>query len=120
MNASEDDSQQARSPTRMIAMGSAAVTEGFALIGFETWPDASESDLAEVLGGLIKRREKALVLLEPDLARCQCEELQKVLNEGGRIVVTEVPPLHAPGEYHPAVEDLVMSILGPSALGDQS
>jgi vacuolar-type H+-ATPase subunit F/Vma7 len=105
--------------TRMIAMGSAALTEGFALVGFETWPDATEDELAEVLGGLLKRREKALVFLEPCLARCKCAELNRVQAEGGRIVVTEVPPLHAPGTYHPAVEEMVVSVLGPAALDDK-
>ena len=102
--------------TRMIAMGSAALAEGFALIGFETWPDASEADLQGVLQELQKRRQRALLFLEPYLARCDCAELDQVRSEGGRIVVTEIPPLHAPGNYHPVVEDLVLSVLGSNAL----
>jgi len=33
--------------------------------------------------------------------------------------VTEVPPLHAPEAYHPQVEELVLRVLGPSALEGQ-
>jgi len=39
-----------------------------------------------------------------------------VRNEGGRLIITEIPPLQAPGSYQPAVDDLVRSALGPSAL----
>lgn len=105
--------------TRMIAMGSAALVQGFALIGFETWPDASEEDLARVLADLIRAQEKAVVFLEPHLIRCQSQELARVRAEGGRIVVTEVPLLHAPGDYHPLVEELVTSVLGPAALEEK-
>lgn len=105
--------------TRMIAMGSAALVQGFALIGFETWPDASEEDLARVLADLIRAQEKAVVFLEPHLVRSQCRELARVRAEGGRIVVAEVPLLHAPGDYHPLVEELVTSVLGPAALEEK-
>lgn len=106
--------------TRLIAMGSAALMEGFALIGFETWPDAAADDVERVLASLVKQRRRALVLLEPALARSHGAVLRKVRTEGGRIVVTEVPPLRAPGEYHPEVEDLVVSLLGAAALEERS
>jgi vacuolar-type H+-ATPase subunit F/Vma7 len=102
--------------TRLVFMGGAALTAGFALIGFETYPDATPEDLERLLEGLVERHESALVLLEPHLARCQCGILETVRSEGARIVVTEVPPLHAPGDYHPLVEDLVTSVLGAHAL----
>lgn len=102
--------------TRMIVMGSSALTQGFTLIGFETWGDASPDDVERVLAELLRRRERAMVLLEPDLARCASPSLKKIYAEGGHIVVTEVPPLHAPREYHPEVEELVASVLGSAAL----
>lgn len=102
--------------TRLIAMGSAALTEGFSLIGFETWPDASEEDLEEVLNEIMSQKQKALVFLEPHLAKCDCSSLRKVQMEGGNILVTEIPSLHTPGDYRPQVEDLVVSVLGASAL----
>lgn len=104
--------------TRLIAMGSAELTLGFRLIGFETFPDAVEDDVERLLRDLVTNKEKALVLLEPGLARSGTKSLEHVRNEGGRIVVTEVPALNAPQDYHPEVEDVVRNVLGPGALED--
>ena len=104
--------------TRLIAMGGAELTLGFRLVGFETWPDADADDVERVLAELIDSQDQALVLLEPELARSGVPSLEQVRSEGGRIVVTEVPPLHAPHDYHPDVENVVRSVLGPGALED--
>ena len=105
--------------TRMIALGSAALTEGFSLIGFETMPDASAEELEDLLEKLFKQRQRAMIVLERALARSGGRWLRRVRNEGGHIVIAEIPQLHAPEDYHPMVEDLVQSILGPSALEEQ-
>jgi vacuolar-type H+-ATPase subunit F/Vma7 len=105
-------------PTRMVVMGGSGLAEGFALIGFETWPEATEADVEGLLADLLRRRENALVLLEPELARCDCPSLRRARQESGRVVVVEVPPLHAPGSYRPEVEDLVVRMLGAQALED--
>ncbi len=102
--------------TRLIMMGSAALTAGFSLIGFEIWPDASCEELEQLLIELQQRGDTALIFLEPKLANCDCGILQDIQKQGGRIVVTEIPPLDAPGNYRPQVEDLVISVLGKSAL----
>lgn len=102
--------------TRLIAMGSPELTLGFGLIGFETFPGATEAELSKLLDGLVERRERALLFLEPDLARSGLPALERVRGAGGRIVVTEVPSLSTPGDYHPEVEDLVVSVLGAGAL----
>ena len=102
--------------TRLIMMGSAALTTGFSLIGFETWPDANYEQLEELLTELQRKGETALVFLEPELANCDCSILHDIQKKGGHIVVTEIPPLNAPGDYRPQVEDLVISVLGRSAL----
>ncbi len=104
------------SPTRIIALGSAALTEGFSLIGVENIPDATEEQLETLLADLVRRKEKALVFLEHNLARSKGPWLRHVREEGGRVVIAEVPPLHAPGDYHPQVEDVVRAILGAQAL----
>ena len=105
--------------TRLIALGSTALTEGFALIGFETVPEATPRHLEELLAELVKTRQKAMVVIERDLARSSGPWLTRVRNEGGRIVVVEIPQLHAPGDHRPPVEELVKSILGPGALEEQ-
>ncbi len=107
---------KAPTPTRMIALGSAALTGGFDLIGFETIADASAQSLEQLLAELFTTRQKALVVVEVELARSNGFWLRRVRNEGGRIVVVEVPPLEAPADYRPPVEDLVESLLGRSAL----
>ena len=101
---------------RIIVAGSAALTEGFGLIGIETLPDATAEQLESLLAELWRKNEKALVFIEHRLAREAGPWLQRVRDDSGRVVVTEVPPLHTPGEYHPLVEDVVKAVLGPSAL----
>ena len=103
---------------RMIAMGTAALAEGFALLGFETYPDADAARVEKVLEELVRGQHEALVILEQHLARNDGVFLKQVRNESGRIVVTEVPPLHAPADYRPPVEELVERSLGASALED--
>lgn len=104
------------SGARMIAMGGSALMEGFALIGFETWPNADVADVEHLFAELLSKQQQAIVLLEPDLSRSDCPSLNLARKKGGRIIVTEVPLLHAPGDYHPLVEDLVTEVLGPMAL----
>lgn len=102
--------------TRMIAMGEAALMQGFALVGFETWPDATAEDAEALIGEVLRRGQKALIVLEPALVRDAGPALDQARREGGQVVVTEVPPLRAPQSYRPEVEDLVVSILGSGAL----
>ena len=101
---------------RMLALGSAPLVEGFALIGFEAYPDASASQLERLLAELYHGNSTALVLVEHNLAQQGGEWFTRLRSEGGRIVISEVPPLNAPADYHPAVEDLVTDILGKQAL----
>ncbi|WP_456413759.1 V-type ATP synthase subunit F [Thiolapillus sp.] len=105
-----------KADTRLIMMGEAALCAGFSLIGFETWPDASPDQLDALLRELVEREETALVFLEPALARCDCALLQQLQHRGSGIVITEIPPLNAPRDYRPQVEELVVSVLGKNAL----
>lgn len=102
--------------TRLIAMGSAALTEGFSLLGFETYPDATAEELEAVLKELVRKRHQALIFLEDTLARQETSMLRRVRIEEGRIVVVEVPPLQAPENHHLPVEQLVRRVLGAGAL----
>ena len=101
---------------RMIALGGAALAQGFALLGFETRPDATVEDLEQVLQELLRSDAKALVIVEHSLAEAGGPAFRRVRAEGGRIVISEVPPLHAPADYRPPVEALVRRVLGPNAL----
>jgi vacuolar-type H+-ATPase subunit F/Vma7 len=101
---------------RLVVLGTAGLVEGFSLIGAETHPDADQAKVEEVLAQLVKDGSDALVLLESHLAHAGGTWLNRLRNEGGRIVVTELPPLSAPENYAPAVDDVVHAVLGPEAL----
>ncbi len=101
---------------RLVVLGSAGLAEGFSLIGAEVYPDADAAKVEEVLGQLVKDGSEALVLLESALAHAGGHWLSRLRNEGGRIVVTELPPLSAPQDYAPAVDEVVRAVLGPEAL----
>lgn len=101
---------------RLVVLGSAGLTEGFSLIGAEVYPDADSAQVEDVLARLVREGSQALVLLETRLAHAGGPWLNRLRNEGGRIVVTELPPLAAPRDYAPAVDDVVRAVLGPEAL----
>jgi vacuolar-type H+-ATPase subunit F/Vma7 len=104
------------SGARLVVLGSAGLAEGFSLIGAEVHPDADAARVEAVLAALWASGDTALVLLEAHLARGEGEWLKRLRSEGGRIVVTELPPLSAPTDYAPAVDAVVRSVLGPEAL----
>lgn len=101
---------------RLVVLGSAGLAEGFSLIGAEVYPDADAERVEAVLAELWASGAAALVLLEADLARGGGEWLRRLRNEGGRIVVTELPPLSAPAAYAPVVDEMVRQVLGGEAL----
>ncbi len=101
---------------RLIVMGSAGLVEGFRLIGAETYADADPDTVETVLAQLARDGEEALVLLETRLAHQGGPWLDRLRNEGGQIVITELPPLSAPHAYAPAVDDMVRTVLGAEAL----
>lgn len=110
------DTVEAGEGTRLIAIGSAPLVEGFGLIGFEIFPDATMEEVEKILEQIERSQRPALVLIESDLARCPCGVLERIRSRYVRIVVVEIPQLHAPQDFHPEVENLVRSVLGPSAL----
>lgn len=110
------DFDQPSSSARLVVLGSAGLAEGFSLIGAEVYPDADSAQVDAVLAGLVQEGAQALVLLEADLARSGGQWLNRLRNEGGSIVVTELPSLSSPEHYAPAVDDVVRAVLGPEAL----
>ena len=101
---------------RLVVLGSAGLVDGFRLIGAEVHAEADPATVDSVLGQLVKSGDAALVLLETRLAHAGGAWLDRLRNEGGRIVITELPPLHAPQDYAPAVDAVVHAILGPDAM----
>lgn len=111
-----DEAATPAAGARLVVLGSAGLTEGFGLIGAEVYPDADHAKVEQVLADLVAQGAEALVLLEGGLAHGGGEWLNRLRNEGGRIVVTELPPLAAPQDYAPAVDEVVHRVLGPEAL----
>ncbi len=103
-------------PARLIALGSAALMEGFALIGFETYADPAPESVENLMAELLRNQRPALVVIEQSLTRSPGRFLLGAQREGGRIVITEIPEVHLSGSYRSRVESLVQSILGPDAL----
>lgn len=120
LEAGEGGPGTAASPTRLVAMGSRPLIEGFHLLGFETWPDATPAQLEGLLEELERHRDKAFVVLEQGLAREPGPWLKRAYAQGGRIVITEVPPLNAPAEYRSHAEEAVLKVLGANALDESS
>jgi vacuolar-type H+-ATPase subunit F/Vma7 len=101
---------------RLVVLGSAGLAGGFSLIGAEVHVDAEPATVEAVLEQLVKSGDEALVLLETHLAHRGGYWLNRLRNEGGRIVITELPPLPSPHDYAPAVDEVVRTVLGPEAL----
>lgn len=106
----------ASTPARMIALGSSTLMEGFALIGFETYPDPAPEAIEHLLQELLRNQQAALIVIEHRLTRNPGRHLMRAQNEGGRIVITEIPEIRMSGDYQSRVESLVQSTLGPAAL----
>lgn len=105
---------------RLIALGGAALMQGFALLGAETHEDATQEDVERVLAELLRGHDQALVFVENSLVAQSGQHLERVRREGGRIIVSEIPSLDAPDSYRPPVEALVTRVLGPSALEERT
>jgi vacuolar-type H+-ATPase subunit F/Vma7 len=101
---------------RLVVLGSAGLTEGFSLIGAEVYPQADQATVEEVLESLVKQGAEALVLLETNLAHGAGPWLNRLRNEGGSILITELPALSAPQDYTPAVDEIVRNVLGAEAM----
>lgn len=101
---------------RFIVMGSHTLTEGFELLGFETFPEATVATVEKILTELLASQEKALVFLENTLSYPPPPAVLRARRLASRIIITEIPPLNAPETYRPLVEDLVVRVLGTSAL----
>ncbi len=109
-------SMPASGGARLVVLGSAGLTDGFSLIGAEVHADADSATVETVLEALARSGDAALVLLETPLSHAGGPWLNRLRDEGGRIVITELPPLPAPQTYAPAVDAVVRAVLGPQAL----
>lgn len=101
---------------RTLAMGHSTLMDGFALLGIETYPNASVFDLEQLLKQLRRDRERALIYLQQDLAQADLDILDQVRNEGGHILISELPDLLSAEDYQAPVDALIQRVLGASAV----
>ncbi|MCP4389862.1 MAG: hypothetical protein GY802_16325 [Gammaproteobacteria bacterium] len=101
---------------KIIAIGNSALMDGFALLGIQTYADASADEINAVLTELSRNRERALVYLQQDLMSAGIPMIEQLRIQGGSILLCEIPDLHTADEYQPAVEKLIGRVLGSSVL----
>jgi vacuolar-type H+-ATPase subunit F/Vma7 len=98
--------------TRQVFLGAASLATGFRLAGFEVYPDADAAQLDRLLDNLRASRTPALVVIDQALAESDSQRLEWVRQEGGRILLTQVPPLNHPDEMRSSVDDRIEQLLG--------
>lgn len=107
---------------RYLILGSQALVEGFALVGFETFPHATSEQVETVLLELLKRQEKAFVIIESTLTHPSrspekvLPALSRARREAAWLIISEIPPLNSSEIYHPSIETLITQVLGESVL----
>ncbi len=99
-------------------MGNSALMDGFALLGMETFPDATVAEVEQLLTQLSHSKERALIYLQQDLAQADLPILQLIRNEGGNILVSEIPDILSANNYQAPVDQLLRRVLGSSSVQD--
>lgn len=98
--------------TRQLFLGDAELATGFRLAGFEVFPNASIAELDRLLEELISTRAHAFVVVDQALAESDSPRVKQVRSEGGRILLTQVPPLTRPEQMTSSVDDRIQQLLG--------
>ena len=104
----------------MVALGSTELMKGFALIGFETIHDASVDDLKKTVDRLTKQCHRALLFVEHYLANEGRHILNPVMDEGGGIIIVEIPPITNPEALISVVSEKVTHRLGKNVLEESA
>ncbi|MGD8912764.1 MAG: V-type ATP synthase subunit F [Candidatus Thiodiazotropha sp.] len=97
---------------RNIFVGSHALTDGFRLIGFETLIDPDERELDQLLSELQRERQRTLLIIEQSINHIGSKLLKQIRQEGGRIVLTEVPSLRTPDDFHSELDAQLKKLTG--------
>lgn len=102
-------------PTRMIFMGDDSLGDGFRLIGFEVFSNPDEGEVDRLLRELSGARHNAFVVVDQRIMSAEIPALKQLRREGGRIVITAVPPLANPTDLSSEVMGRLQSLFGNSA-----
>ncbi len=106
--------------SRLIFIGSQALTDGFRLIGFETLTDPNAAQIDHLINDLLEQRENAFVVIEQSINELDSRMLQLVRNEGGRIVLSEVPSLKDPSCLHCDLDREIEKLMGTEQLTERA
>ncbi|MDJ0806082.1 MAG: ATPase [Gammaproteobacteria bacterium] len=101
--------------TRLIFIGGPTLTDGFRLVGFETLVDPEIRDIDRLIEELLETPQNAFIVFEQSPEMAQSKLLQQVRNEGGRIVVSEVPALQDPTCFHCDLDRQIERLMGSQA-----
>lgn len=97
---------------RLMAIGQRSLMDGFALLGMETHCDASAEEVESILSALSHKKEKAMIYLQRDPAYDNLPIIQQLRNEGGNILISEIPDILSAHQFHAPVDDLITRVLG--------
>ncbi|MET0090424.1 MAG: V-type ATP synthase subunit F [Candidatus Thiodiazotropha sp.] len=97
---------------RNIFVGGHALTDGFRLIGFETLTDPDAERLDKLLVSLMREKQRALLIIEQSVSRIDSKLLRQIRDEGGYIVLTEVPSLHSPEDFQSELDETLKQLTG--------
>jgi vacuolar-type H+-ATPase subunit F/Vma7 len=101
---------------RIIAVGSQALMDGFALLGIETHVDVEPEELERLLLSIVSSQQRALIYLQQNLLDHDIPILNQIRSEGGSILISEVPSLHEPENRQASIDLLISRTIGASAL----
>lgn len=101
---------------KMIAVGSSALMDGFALLGIKTYVDETVEAIDTMLQELVRSQQTALVFIQLDSLHASIPMVQQLRNQGGRILICEIPGLQAVNDYQPEVEKLVRRVMGSAVM----
>ncbi len=100
----------------IIAMGDAALMDGFALLGIQTYVGQSNEVINQVLQDLKHNKKRALVFVQQDLMDADIPMLSRLRNGGGSILICAIPQLDQARNFRPEVEQLIGRVMGQHML----
>ena len=101
---------------RILAIGNRALMDGFALLGIETYADIGPAEMEQLLAELNQQGERALVYLQQDLAQADIPVLKYLRNEGGKVLISEIPDILSADAYQASVDQLIGRVMGKHIL----
>ncbi len=110
------NAHESGSPTRLLFFGEERLADGFRLIGFESFANPDPREVDRLLRDLQRQQEQAFVVVDEAVMGQDIPQLQRVLREGGRIVVIAVPALNAPPKLTSAVAARLAALFGAATL----